>query len=70
MVKAPGNTGWAARSGAEGRVPLPGAAESVQVKWTRTAKGARYRLTTPVPIVLHLDQAVEVSGEFDREISL
>jgi hypothetical protein len=59
---------------ASGRVPVPGRTDAVSVSWERTASGVRYKVDTPVPIVLHLGtgrpEPVEVSGRFEREISL
>jgi hypothetical protein len=51
LVLAPGSL-----QRAQGRLPLPNTDQVIDINWRRTAEGLRYRLETPLPITLHLEE--------------
>ncbi len=59
---------------AQGRLPVPGAAGAIEISWSREGQNLRYRLETPVPLVLHptpgqpcgIDRPVAVDHVFER----
>jgi hypothetical protein len=52
----------------KGRLPVPGESGVIHVEWRREGSGIRYRLETPLPLVLHLESGapVQVARVFEH----
>lgn len=53
---------------AEGRMPITGTDQQIEISWNREGDRIRYRLTTPRPIrLLYRDQTLNIEGEWTAE---
>jgi hypothetical protein len=52
----------------KGRLPVPGESDVIHVEWRREGSGIRYRLETPLPLVLHPESGapVQVARVFEN----